>query len=253
MGEGSLKAWGSRRRPSLTLTQVETRAAELIEANLATREIRPDGRAIYRARERSPKPAPVEVVTTLELSPTPPPASVKRARKAPAPEAPPPSITKPRGAGPEAGKCAWCRERRHDVWERADLEEKLATTLAEVDRLASALLSWEQQWGPTGSERVTLASALVRTEGRLAAVELERDQLAAALQKVRAPEPRPADLSPAQTAVLGVLSPDRGTTRGEITRRSGQHYNTVGTALQALLARGLVYQSSPLMWRRGQP
>jgi hypothetical protein len=63
MGEGSLKAWGSKRRPQLTLTQVETRADELVDAGLVTREMRPDGRAVYRARERSPESPPVEVVT----------------------------------------------------------------------------------------------------------------------------------------------------------------------------------------------
>ncbi len=64
-GEGSLKAWGQTRRPQLTLTQVEVRAAELVEANLVTREIRPNGMAIYRARERAPEPPSVEVVTEV--------------------------------------------------------------------------------------------------------------------------------------------------------------------------------------------
>ena len=64
-GENSLRAWGIKRHPQLTITQVEVRAAELIEANLVTRELRPDGRAIYRAATLAPRaePAPVDVVT----------------------------------------------------------------------------------------------------------------------------------------------------------------------------------------------
>jgi hypothetical protein len=61
MGEGSLKSWGSRRRPQLTLTQVEARADELVDAGLVAREMRRDGRAVYRARERSPEPPPASV------------------------------------------------------------------------------------------------------------------------------------------------------------------------------------------------
>jgi hypothetical protein len=66
-GEGSLKSWGQGRRPQLTLTQVEVRAAELVEANLVTREIKADGRAVYRAATLAPRaePAPVEVTTDL--------------------------------------------------------------------------------------------------------------------------------------------------------------------------------------------
>jgi hypothetical protein len=63
MGEGFLKSWGSKRRPQLPLSRVEALALELVDAGLATREVLSDGRSKYRARERSPEPPPVEVVT----------------------------------------------------------------------------------------------------------------------------------------------------------------------------------------------
>jgi len=239
MGEGSLKAWGSRRRPQLTLTQVETRAAELVEANLVTRELRPDGRSIYRARERTPEPPPVEVVTTLEPSPTPPPASVKRARKAPsvAPEAPAP--------------CAECT------------------------RLAEALLSWEDLWGVNGTDLAAMEARIEEAETRAAQAEARvgdisegnrdlRAQLIEAREKLMAvmderdrlagkvTTPAPPVASPVYGAqlALDVLATTRGTSRREVATRAGISLASAGKALAALAAEGLAYESTPGLWRR---
>jgi hypothetical protein len=207
-GEGSLKAWGQTRRPSLTLTQVEVRAGELVEADLVTREIKADGRAVYRARERSPEPPPVEVITTLEPSPTPPPASVKRARKAPPAATPEP--------------CATC------------------------DQLASALLSWEQQWGPEGSD-------LMAMEERVQTAERERSEamdLVAALTRDLADARAEATLSPNAKGALAILSTTRGTSPGEIATRSRILRRSVPHALAELRAAGVAVETTPGLWRR---
>ena len=84
MGDGSLRVWGSEQRPPVGPSTAETIALALVAEGLASREERPDGRAIYRPTQRAPEPPPVEA------SPTPPPASVARRVQRPAP-APAPS------------------------------------------------------------------------------------------------------------------------------------------------------------------
>jgi len=221
-GEGSLKAWGQTRRPQLTLTQVETRAAELVDAGLVTREVKADGRSIYRAATLAPRaePAPVEVVT--EPSPTPPPASTKKARKAPPAATPAP--------------CARC------------------------DQLAEALLSWERLWGVNGtdlaamearvqeaererSEALEIVAALTR---EVADLRRYRDHLT---REVTPPEP-PSSLSPNAQDALAILSTTRGTSPHEIAIRSRILRRSVPHALAELRAAGVAFESTPGLWRR---
>lgn len=162
-GEGSLKAWGQGRRPSLTLTQVEVRAGELVDAGLATRELRPDGRAVYRARERAPEPAPVEVVT--EPEPTPPPASVKKVRKAPPVESRLEPLTD---------------EDRHQI------AAQLLELRAERDRFAEALLSWERLWGRDGTDLAAMEERIQTAERERDEARAEADRAAADLVAARA-------------------------------------------------------------------
>lgn len=220
-GEGSLKSWGQTRRPSLTLTQVEVRAAELVDTGLVTREVRPDGRSVYRARERNPEPPPVEVVT--EPSPTPPPASVKKAKKSPIVYVNQCSVCGRKDGAP--GRCAFCHELGYEEPEAPEVP----APCAECTRLAEALLSWERLWGVNGTdlaameERVQTAererdearaaerglqrqdvTSYVRAEeatARLAQVTAERDQLAAALAKAKAATPTPTPAEPALSAL----------------------------------------------------
>jgi hypothetical protein len=202
-GEGSLKTWGQTRRPQLTLTQVEVRAAELVEANLATREVKADGRAIYRARERSPEPPPVEVVT--EPSPTPPPASVTKPKKA----AKNPVSQKVICGG--CGKldvcngdpsCPSCAD--STLRNARETGAKLAAVVVdreeEIARLAEALLSWERQWGWDGTDLAAMEARIEEAETRLAQVTAERDQLAAAMANANA-TPAPAPAEPALSAL----------------------------------------------------
>jgi hypothetical protein len=225
-GEGSLKSWGQGRRPSLTLTQVEVRAAELVDTGLVTREVRPDGRSVYRARERSPEPPPVEVVTTPEPSPTPLPASVKKVRKAPpvAPAATPPP-------------CAECT------------------------RLAEALLSWERLWGRDGTglaameERIQIAER-ERDDARAAhardliAARARIEQLAAQVTQATSPSPPAPSAAYGVQLALDALSTSRGTSRREVATRAGISLHSAGKALAALAAEGLAYESTPGLWRR---
>jgi hypothetical protein len=211
MGEGSLKAWGSKRRPQLTLTQVEARAAELVDAGLVTREVKADGRSIYRAATLAPRvePAPVEVVTE--------PAWIPRvdaegsfygiARSEPAP-------------------CARC------------------------DQLAEALLSWEDLWGVNGTDLAAMEARIEEAETRLAQVTAERDQLAARTPaEPTSPEP-PSSLSPNALGALAILSTTRGTSPHEIATRSRILRRSVPHALAELRAAGVAIESTPGLWRR---
>jgi len=218
-GEGSLKSWGQTRRPQLTLTQVEVRAAELVDAGLVTREVKADGRSIYRAATLAPRaePAPVEVVT--EPSPTPPPASEAKPKKAAKNPVPQKVIV-------EEAPCARC------------------------DQLAEALLSWEDLWGVNGTDLAAMEARIEEAETRLAQVTAERDQLAArAPAEPTSPEP-PSSLSPNATAALEILSTTRGTSPHEIATRSRILRRSVPHALAELRAAGVAIESTPGLWRR---
>ncbi len=238
-GEGSLKAWGQARRPSLTLTQVEVRAAELVEAGLATREVKADGRSIYRAATLAPRaePAPVEVVTE------------------------PGWIPRVDAAGSFFG-----------------VARSEPAPCAECARLAEALLSWERQWGVNGTDlaameaRIRVAererdearaaeratkrqdvASYVRAEEattRLAQVTAERDQLAARAPAEPTPPEPPTSLSPNAQGALAILSTTRGTSPHEIATRSHILRRSVPHALAELRAAGLAYESTPGLWRR---
>lgn len=213
-GEGSLKSWGQGRRPSLTLTQVETRAAELVEANLVTRELRPDGRAVYRARERSPEPPPVEVVT----EPTPPPASMKKARKAPAP-------------------CAECA--------------RLAESLLSWERLwgvnGTDLAAMEARIQTAERERDEARAAHARD---LIAARARIEQLAAQVTRAAPPSPPAPSAAYGVQLALDALSTSRGVSRREVATRAGISLHSAGKALAALAGEGLAYESTPGLWRR---
>jgi hypothetical protein len=210
-GEGSLKTWGQTRRPQLTLTQVEVRAAELVDAGLVTREVKADGRAIYRAATLAPRvePAPVEVVTE------------------------PGWIPRVDAAGSFFG-----------------VARSEPAPCAECNRLAEALLSWEDLWGVNGTDLAAMEARIEEAETRLAQVTAERDQLAArAPAEPATPEP-PSSLSPNAQGALAILSTTRGTSPHEIATRSRILRRSVPHALAELRAAGLAYESTPGLWRR---
>jgi enoyl-CoA hydratase/carnithine racemase len=254
-GEGSLKTWGQTRRPQLTLTQVEVRAAELVDAGLVTREVKADGRAIYRAATLAPRvePAPVEVVT--EPSPTPPPASEAKPKKAA--KNPVPQKVICGGCGkldvcngdPSCPSCA-------DYMLRSARETgaKLAAVVVdreeEIARLAEALLSWERLWGVNGTNLTAMEARIEEAETRLAQVTAERDQLAARAPAEPTPPEPPTSLSPNAQGALAILSTTRGTSPHEIATRSRILRRSVPHALAELRAAGLAYESTPGLWRR---
>lgn len=65
-----------------------------------------------------------------------------------------------------------------------------------------------------------------------------------------APDDAPPDLTPEDAAVLAVLSTSRGAAKSEIASRSGLGWFEVKVALVRLAATGLIYESSPRLWRR---
>lgn len=282
-GEGSLKSWGQGRRPQLTLTQVEVRAAELVDANLVTREVKADGRSVYRAKERAPEPAPVEVTTEPEpewipsLAPVEPFYGVDRSPE----PAPVEVVTEPE---PSPAPCAECA------------------------RMAEALRSWERQWGPEGTDLAAMEARVQTAEQErdealevVAALTRDLDEARAVLAKTKAPasaEPAlsalarlPAEqrrivglalqelslealggalgaaraeafaarpdlaprLSENATAVLEILSPDRGQTPREIGKKAGINQHSVHSALRSLEKRGLATNATYGFWRRAKP
>jgi hypothetical protein len=278
-GEGSLKSWGQGRRPSLTLTQVEVRAAELVDTGLVTREVRPDGRSVYRARERSPEPPPVEVVT--EPSPTPLPASVKKVRKAPpvAPAATPPPCA-------ECTRLAEALLSRERLWGRdgtdlaameariQEANEERDEARAEADKAAADLaaaraagLALRRQdaasYAHAGELQERLTDALRLYESMCAElaellgestdipgtflVARVRDRLAG---KATSPSPPAPSAAYGVQLALDALSTSRGTSRREVATRAGISLHSAGKALAALAAEGLAYESTPGLWRR---
>ncbi len=213
MGEGSLKSWGSKRRPQLPLSRVEALALELVDAGLATREVLSDGRSKYRARERSPEPPPVEVVTEpgydwipnstgaagpfygVDRSPEP----KKKAKKSPVVYVNRCAVCGRDDGAP--GRCAFCHELGYEEPEApapcaecartatdlagilgAHADESWVGLLAGVraavderDRLAEALLSWERQWGVNGTDLAAMEARVQEAETRVQELRLDRN------------------------------------------------------------------------------
>lgn len=211
MGDGSLRVWGSEQRPPVGPSTAETLALELVQEGLATREVRPDGRAIYRPTQRTPEPPPVEA------SPTPPPASVARrvqrgtpipeyVRPAPAPAPSPAPVEEPvliaGDAAPPSALAPLTDSDRHQI--AATLLE-LRARVAELEGAASAAQ------GESLALRMQLDQMRVALAGAQAEAERLRQERDDALRE-RDDLRRRLETPPAEAPALSLPFVDRLTT-----------------------------------------
>ena len=196
MGDGSLRGWGSEQRPPVGPSTADTLALELVQEGLATREVRPDGRAIYRPTQRTPEPPPVEA------SPTPPPASVARrvqrpehVRPAPAPspapvEEEPVLIAGDAAPTPEPVRGRLCAECERLRTRLAEAEVRVAELAAEATHATRRAEAWQGEADRLSLERDALQKQLATVTAERDDALRERDDLRRRLETP--PEEAPA-------------------------------------------------------------
>lgn len=237
MSEGSLKAWGRQRRPQIPFSRVEGIAMGLVDAGLATVEVKPDGLSVYRAATPAPRaePAPVEVTT---------------------------SLTTLHAWGQELFEwLRWLPEASTadlHAWGAAHVPP---LTPDQVEEIANELVKAKKATvevkpgGKRGTGLVVYRAAPVKlTAPPAPCVEcaaLTRDLIAARVRiEQLSAQITQATLSPNAKDALAVLSTTRGTSPGEIATRSRILRRAVPHALAELRAAGVAVETTPGLWRR---